>query len=317
MDPFRPRDDPDFDNPYAPPRSSFVPAAVPRQDLLSIPCSIDAIVNATWSIYRDNLWTCTWLCWTVGLSSVGLYLLQRAIQAQIMSLGLVSIGLAVASVVFQTWLQIGLKLGLLSVARRQPVSAGVLVSGGPYLLPTIMAWIVFVVMLIPAVLLPIFVTSLVVAFVGNPAAAFFSIFIVTCVSFPVVVLYASASLHAVFLSDHGSALAAPGFAGAIVAAHPRASRNDHPGLLDLHGAHLRRAAHLLRRIGFYSSDGPVAAGRHLSLAGRPAATSGAHALTGGPSAALDLGRRSVTPSSSLRARELFEEFDDTWFVPVG
>jgi hypothetical protein len=169
-----------------------VPVAVPRQDLLSIPCSIDAIVNATWSIYRDNLWTCTWLCWTVGLSSIGLYLLQRAIQAQIMSLGLVSIGLAVASVVFQTWLQIGLKLGLLLVARRQPVSAGVLASGGPFLLPTIMAWIVFVVMLIPAVLLPIFATSLVVAVVGNPAAAFFSIFIVTCVSLPIVVLYASA-----------------------------------------------------------------------------------------------------------------------------
>jgi hypothetical protein len=169
-----------------------VPVAMPRQDLLSIPCSIDAIVNATWSIYRDNLWTCTWLCWTWGLSSVGLYLLQRAIQVQISSLGLVSIALAVASVVFHTWLQIGLKLGLLLVARRQPVSAGVLASGGPYLLPTIMAWIVFVVMLIPAVLLPIFATSLVVAFVGNPAAAFFSIFIITCVSFPIVVLYASA-----------------------------------------------------------------------------------------------------------------------------
>ncbi len=54
MDPFPPPDDPDLDNPYAPPQSAFVPAR--RSPELSPACrfTVDDVFNWSWAIFKER-----------------------------------------------------------------------------------------------------------------------------------------------------------------------------------------------------------------------------------------------------------------------
>ena len=77
MDPLRPTDDLDLDNPYAPPRSTFAPLPKPELNFRSIPFSIDSIATTAWSIFRDNLWTCIWVVWSAALIEIGIQICWR------------------------------------------------------------------------------------------------------------------------------------------------------------------------------------------------------------------------------------------------
>ena len=198
MDPYRPPDDDDVNNPYAPPTATFRAEAVHRHDLRSIPCSIDAIVNTAWAIYTENLWTCTWLSGVVSIVAIVLSFTQQVLLAtlrdampgQPSSFMSLAIGLYIANAIIQIWLGIGLKLALLKIARGQPTSGDVLVSGGRYLLTTILAWLVLFMMLIPLGLLPVFIAGLAGAFVGNQAATVLLILLAACLLFLLIACYA-------------------------------------------------------------------------------------------------------------------------------
>jgi hypothetical protein len=152
MDPYRPTDDLDLDNPYAAPKSSVQLEATDLHESLSIPCSIQTITRVTCSIFQNNMWRCLWVVWVVVGIQIGLGLLLRALmyglliampgeRALIMA---ISGSLYLVSLIIQVWLLIGMMLGLLKIARGQPVSFDVLFSGGRYLLKTILALVVMI-----------------------------------------------------------------------------------------------------------------------------------------------------------------------------
>ncbi len=239
VDPYRPPDDPDSSNPYAAPRATFRPEAfASSHDPRAIPCSIDAIVNTAWSIYSENLWTCTWLSGIVSLAAVGLYFAQRVVLASLRdampgqpsSLMPIGIGLSITSAIIQAWLGIGLKLALLRIVRGQPASGQLLVSGGRYVLTTLLAWLVFLLMLIPLLSLPIFVTGFAGAFVGQQPGTLVLIMLAACLSFLLLAFYTCTRFmqYPYLIADREA-----GVLDSLqrsCAADQRSRRDDHPGL---------------------------------------------------------------------------------------
>jgi hypothetical protein len=146
-------DDPDLDNPYAPPKS----AAAPQEhlpEISGIPFNASDIFNWSYSIFKSNMGIC------IGIV-IGALLLNLGIN---FGLGLVlgAVGAAVedkwvtlalnaatqlVGIIIQTWLTIGMTRGLLKIARSQPVSFDVVFSGGRYMVPVIVAGIVFALIL--------------------------------------------------------------------------------------------------------------------------------------------------------------------------
>ncbi len=202
MDPFRPPDDLDFDNPYAAPKSSFEREKVVPQSELAIPCSIDAIVSASWSIFQNNTGTCLWIVWVVFLMNFGLSILLNAVEVGLQfampgeRLAILAINWAVifVSLVIQLWLGIGMNLGLLKVARGQPVSFDVLFSGGRYLLTSILGWVVVVVLVGIALATPLFLAGAVAAIFREQSGIVLAVMISGIVGLVVLMLYLVARL---------------------------------------------------------------------------------------------------------------------------
>jgi hypothetical protein len=152
MDPYRPPDDGDLDNLYAAPKASFEREPREFHENLSIPCSIKTITRATRSIFQKNMWLCLCLVWAAVGIQIGLSLLQSAVMSGLVVampgeralVAAISGSLYLVSLIIQVWLLIGMMLGLLEIARGQPVSFDVLFSGGRYVLKTILAIVVII-----------------------------------------------------------------------------------------------------------------------------------------------------------------------------
>ncbi len=147
MDPYRRPDDRDFDNPYAAPKTSFQGETRDFHEGLSIPWSIQAITRATVSIFQKNMGSCLWVVWVVVGIQLGIGFFCRAalsgllwaMPGQRATIVAVWGSLYFVSLIIQVWLSIGMMMGLLKIARGQRVSFDVLFSGGRYLLKTILA----------------------------------------------------------------------------------------------------------------------------------------------------------------------------------
>ena len=104
----------------------------------SIPCSIEGILSTTWSIFRASTWPCIWLFWGMTILATALRMfvvmvqlgLEAAIPGDPPSLAAINFGLAGCAMIVQTWLEIGMYLGLLKTVRGERVSFDVLFSGG-------------------------------------------------------------------------------------------------------------------------------------------------------------------------------------------
>jgi hypothetical protein len=179
MDPFRPPDELDFDNPYAAPKTSFEREefVVPKGSLL-IPCSIDAIVSVAWSIFQKNTWACLQVVWAMLLIDFGLRFmlslvvggLAAAMPGEEFTVQAINFGLLLVSLVIQLWLGIGMNMALLRIARGQPISFDMLFSGGRYLLRSILAWIVVFLLVFGTLFLPmVLMAAVAVGFRGQSA----------------------------------------------------------------------------------------------------------------------------------------------------
>jgi len=136
MNPFLPPDDPDFDNPYAPPRSTFVPEAAPTI-FGGIPFTVGDVFAWSWTIFKERMIPCIYLFWSVMCVNLaigfatdkllnGLLLVVRE-PAFLLFLRFI---INLTGVVVPLWLGIGMNLGLIKIARHEPVSFDVIFTGG-------------------------------------------------------------------------------------------------------------------------------------------------------------------------------------------
>jgi hypothetical protein len=149
VNPYLPPDDPDLDNPYAPPRSTYVPAAAP---LLAggVPFTAGDVLNWSWAIFRERSVQCVALFWSVFGVAWGIDLaaelavgplFARAGRREALRVVLqVIVGLL--WVLAPVWLNIGMNRGLLKIARREPVSFEILFTGGRSLRKVILGSII-------------------------------------------------------------------------------------------------------------------------------------------------------------------------------
>jgi hypothetical protein len=205
MDPLERPDEADIDNPYAPPKSAFEPERPVLSHSLSIPFSIDSIVNTSWAIYRDNLGTCLWIVWSVMLVNIGLGFglqglmagLQAAMPGDPMSIMLIYWTFYVLSLILQSWLTIGMNLALLGVVRREQVTFDRLFSGGRYLLKVIIAGLLLVALFVVfggLLFVPLFLGGMGAAALGNQSAWMILIVVACMAVFAVLLLYVGARL---------------------------------------------------------------------------------------------------------------------------
>jgi hypothetical protein len=161
MDFDRPPDENAVDNPYAPPQSAFVPEAMPEL-AAGMPFSVSDVFNWSWAIFKERMGPCLMIVWGVtainwGIS-LGLNLLQTglmlAVRDQIL-FGVITVLLAFGAFVIQVWLAIGQTMAMLKIARRQPVVFEDVFHGGRYVLTTILASILFGVMLVGPIVIAV------------------------------------------------------------------------------------------------------------------------------------------------------------------
>jgi len=202
MDHYRSPDDLDLDNPYAPPRSSFLPEERADERGIAIPFTIDSIVNTAWSIYKAQLGTCLGLVWgAMGVNfglSFGLAILNVGLQAampnETVTVLVIYYALSLCNMVFQAWLGIGMTRGLLKVVRGEPVSFDVLGSGGPYLIRVCLGAILVFLIFIVLAFIPLILVGAASALLANnmvAGIAFMVVAVSLCVFFT---LYMSARL---------------------------------------------------------------------------------------------------------------------------
>lgn len=149
--PFGPGAAPDAENPYASPADYTLGApAYTAAPGAIVPTRIDAgdVLGRAWTIYKDQMLMCIGgvlivgiLNWLVGqIVNVGSTVVGELAGEQEVALAFSMLG-SFAAQLFALWLNIGLKLLLLNIARGRTASLGHLFQGGPYFLTALVATI--------------------------------------------------------------------------------------------------------------------------------------------------------------------------------
>jgi hypothetical protein len=199
-DPF-PLDDLDEANPYAPPRSAFVPDASPFQAGY-IPFTIGDILDRSWRIFKERLGICVAIVFGVGALNFGtsfaLGMMLQVLVAITGSAALMALGnflVQIAAAVLSVWLTIGQNLALLRVARGQQVDPQDVFRGGPYILRVIGASILFGLLLfIPFVAAGIGVAVSIALFQAKQSAIGVAILLLAVAAAVPLLVYLSARL---------------------------------------------------------------------------------------------------------------------------
>jgi len=160
MNPYLPPDEEDLDNPYAPPRSAFLPDAAPQR-FGAIPFTVNDVFNWSWAFFKERTWSCMAIFWgMVGVNyafSFGMQMVLNGLIAVVRDpvfFLFLNVIISLVSIVLQVWLGIGMNRGLLKIARREPVSFDVIFTGGRSLATTILAgFVVFVIIAAPVFVL--------------------------------------------------------------------------------------------------------------------------------------------------------------------
>jgi hypothetical protein len=134
----------DAENPYAPPRYS--PAA---DSVAGLPFTVQDIFQWSWTIFSERMSTCLSIFWAVAgirlIASFGLSVFQNSLAANVRDeyvYKLLWILALFATYVLLFWVEIGLTLAMIKIARGEIVSFEDIFSGGHFLLTVILAWIV-------------------------------------------------------------------------------------------------------------------------------------------------------------------------------
>jgi hypothetical protein len=139
----------DLENPYAPPDSSFVPES-PQGEFGSIAFTVGDLWNWTWSLYKERFGICLKIILGVGglnlmlsiVSQILLNTVETAVRDPII-FAVSQIGIIFCTYVLSFWLSVGSNLAFLKIARREDVVFGDVFTGAPYVLTTILATLLF------------------------------------------------------------------------------------------------------------------------------------------------------------------------------
>jgi phage FluMu protein Com len=143
-------------NPYQSPGDfhgspSWLPAG-PQAPVVPTILGLDGLFDLfgrTWTVFKDQYGMCLGLYLaTIGLSLLAnivvqvIQLLTQATSHDPAVVAIVTMVVSLAAYVFGIWIGLGLLRGMISIARGQPTSVGVLFSGGPFLIPMILACLI-------------------------------------------------------------------------------------------------------------------------------------------------------------------------------
>jgi uncharacterized membrane protein len=139
----------DAENPYAPPHYS--PAA---DSVAGLPFTVQDVFQWSWTIFSERMSTCLSIFWAVAgirlIASFGLSAIQNSLAAGVRdeyAYKILWILSSFATYVLLFWVEIGLTLAMIKIARGELVSFEDIFSGGHFLLTLILAWIVRTVLL--------------------------------------------------------------------------------------------------------------------------------------------------------------------------
>jgi hypothetical protein len=149
MDPDRLPDQDDFENPYAPPDSTFA-QDLPQGQFGKIDFTVGDLFNWTWCLYKERFGICLSIIWGVVAINLGVSLVSNLLLAATVAAVRDPIFTAVMqfAVIFggnvvQIWLNVGTNLAFLKLVRRQEVAFEDVFTGGRYVLTTILASLLF------------------------------------------------------------------------------------------------------------------------------------------------------------------------------
>jgi hypothetical protein len=144
----------DRENPYAPPQSAFL-ARGTVWPATGAPFTVGDVADRSWSIFKARFWTCLSIVWGALGVNFAISIFTRVLLDGLVELTrdetvyrlLYILTLFVASVL-QIWIAwIGQTIGLLKIARGEPVAFEDVFKGGRFVLTLILATIVFIAVL--------------------------------------------------------------------------------------------------------------------------------------------------------------------------
>ena len=167
-----PEQSPDLDPTRGSDRREGSPFPVP-----GTPFTVGDLLARTWSVYKAKWSTCMAVYWGAGAANVVLLLTVDLILSGLNDLArdptfydFLRFLHFLAIWVVPAWLWIGQTLAMLKIAHGEPVSLEDLFRGRPYLLTTILASVVFlVVAAVPFLLVQVLTSFAMIRFRGKPA----------------------------------------------------------------------------------------------------------------------------------------------------
>jgi hypothetical protein len=127
-------------NPYAPPRTDHA-ANRPGFELSPIPFTVGTVFSCSWTIYKARFWPSVGMVVAAGLiqavATIGLSLsleVVEGIEGDRLLSAFLNFVLVAMTMVLQSWINIGLIMVLLKVARGQSVEFGAMFRGGRHVL---------------------------------------------------------------------------------------------------------------------------------------------------------------------------------------
>jgi hypothetical protein len=209
LDPDSPGDE---TNPYAPPRSQLGPRSRGEPPAI-VPFDFGCILGATWALYKERLGACIAVCWTVLALTWGIQFWQTRLLRELavppgdrLQYFLVQLAVFVGVNVFNIWLSIGQNLAMLAVARGEPSVLERVFHGGRFVLTTILATVLFMLVLGLIVLVNLIWIPILSGLVGPRSLAIVLVFVVGIAIACIVSIYVSArfSQFPYMILDHNA-----------------------------------------------------------------------------------------------------------------
>lgn len=199
MSTYQPPDDQDIENPYAPPQSSATPQAVPEL-VGDMPFTVNDVFNWSWAIFKEHLRPCVQIFWgTFAINmavSYGMTKLQEALEVlrDPTVFRLLFILVQFSGIVISVWLGIGQGRAYLKIARGEPVEFAEIFQGGRFVLTTILASILFIVVLAAPILVAVGVITFGILAMANQQIAGLFLFLLVSTLAGLFFIYISSRL---------------------------------------------------------------------------------------------------------------------------
>jgi hypothetical protein len=180
-----------------------------------VPFDLGCILNATWTVFKEQPGTCLGVCWTV----LGLVWCSQFIQNRVMNdaarqggqfeVFIVQFSVFFAVYVFNVWLSIGQNLALLRLARYEAGPFEAVFRGGRFLLTTILAGVVFALLLGLIALLTLIWVPILLAAAGQAGPIMILVFAVGIATALIMMSYVGArfsQFHFMIFDQHAGVI---------------------------------------------------------------------------------------------------------------